>query len=171
MPAVRPEARPEHWELDDAGRRGAETLRQVIPQGALLISSEEPKARQTLEPSGNVLTDARFNEVSRDEPYDGDFRARRRSYITGTNHPGWEPRRQVTARFGTAIEFWVSIAAGRPLIVATHGMAMTLWLTTAANLADPAAFWADLRLPDLFEVNPGTRTVNRVLSPLLFQVR
>lgn len=77
MPALDPEVPPENWELDAAGRRGAETLKHVIPADAMLVSSQEPKARQTLEPTGHVFTDARFNEVARNEPYRGDFRARR----------------------------------------------------------------------------------------------
>jgi broad specificity phosphatase PhoE len=166
MPVLRPEIAPEHWELDAAGRLAAAALARVLPPDALLVASEEPKARQTLAPARTVFTDAvftdaRFNEVVRDEPSAGDFRARRRAYVSGTDHPGWEPRHQVAARVGAGIAFWSARAAGRPLVVAGHGMALTLWLTTAADLPDPAAFWSDLRLPDLFELDPATRTLHR----------
>jgi hypothetical protein len=30
---------------------------------------------------------------------------------------------------------------------------MTLWLANVMDIADPAGFWAELRLPDTFEVN------------------
>jgi hypothetical protein len=73
MPALSPETPPEQWQLGSAGRRGAETLRHVIPPDALLVSSQEPKALQTLEPTGHVFTDVRFNEVSRNEPSTGTF--------------------------------------------------------------------------------------------------
>jgi len=164
MPALDPEVLPEHWELDPAGRRGAETLKHVIPPDAMLVSSQEPKARQTLEPTGHVFTDVRFNEVARNEPYHGDFRARRRAYLAGADHPGWEPRDQVAARLGAGIKHWHLRAATRPLVVATHGMAMTLWLAYAIDLAEPTSFWDDLRLPDLFEVNLTTRSADRVVS-------
>jgi broad specificity phosphatase PhoE len=171
MPALSPETPPEQWQLGPAGRRGAETLRHVIPPGAVLVSSQEPKALQTLEPAGQVFTDARFNEVSRNEPFHGDFRARRRTYINGANHPGWEPRQQVAERFDTGINFWHPRADPQPLVIATHGMAMTLWLAAIMDIVDPAGFWADLRLPDIIEVNLATRTFGRVVSTLLFQVR
>jgi broad specificity phosphatase PhoE len=171
MPALDPEIPPEHWELDAAGRRGAETLKHVIPPDAMLVSSQAPKARQTLEATGYVFTDTRFNEIARNEPYHGDFRARRRAYLAGADHPGWEPREQVVARFDAAIKHWHLRAAKRPLVVATHGMAMTLWLADAIDLADPTCFWGDLRLPEVFEVNLATRTSDRVVSTLLFQVR
>jgi hypothetical protein len=67
-----------------------------------VVASQEPKARQTLEPAGTVHSDERSNEVTRDEPYEGDFRARRRAYVTGTDHANWEPRGHVVARFTTA---------------------------------------------------------------------
>jgi broad specificity phosphatase PhoE len=170
MPELNAAVPPELWELGDVGRRGAVSLRDVVPGDAVLVSSTEPKARQTLEPSGPVVTDARFTEVERDEPYDGDFRARRRAYITGTDHPGWEPRAEVIARFDAGIRWWQARCGDQPVVVATHGMAMTLWLTTL-GLPDPGAFWAQLRLPDVFEVNVATRRVTRVESTQLIQVR
>ncbi|MDI6105691.1 histidine phosphatase family protein [Actinoplanes sp. NEAU-A12] len=171
MPALNPEVAPERWELDTAGRRGAESLTHVLPPDAVLVSSQEPKARQTLEPTGPVATDHRFNEVARNEPHDGDFRRRRRAYLAGADHPKWEPREQVVARFHAGIKHWRPPAAARPLVVATHGMAMTLWLAAAVDLADPISFWDDLRLPDVFAVDPAGRTVERVDSGLLYQLR
>jgi broad specificity phosphatase PhoE len=155
MPAFGPDTPPERWHLDPAGRRAAATLRHVVPKDAVLVSSREPKARETLEPTGHVVTDMRFDEVARDEPFDGDFRARRRAYVA--------------ARFDAGIMFWRPRADPRPLVVATHGMAMTLWLATVVDLADPAPFWEDLRLPDVVEVNLATRRFGRVVSTLLLR--
>ncbi|GAA4200936.1 hypothetical protein [Actinocatenispora rupis] len=50
-------------------------------------------------------------------------------------------------------------AAGRPLVLGTQGMALTVWLRTVAELPDPTAFWAALRFPDLLRVDPAARTV------------
>jgi broad specificity phosphatase PhoE len=169
-PAHGPDTPAADWELSDDGRRGAETLRHVLPPDAILVSGPEPKARRTLEPSGRVTIDNRFREVERDEPCEGDFRARRHAYLTGTHHPGWEPHAEVIARFDTGIRFWQPRAGDQPLVVATHGMAMTLWLTTLSP-DNPGEFWSDLRLPDVFEVNPATGRIGRVLSTQLFQVK
>jgi broad specificity phosphatase PhoE len=106
-------------------------------------------------------TDERFNEVTRDEPYDGDFRARRRAYLAGTDYPGWEPRDQVVARFTDGVRFWTAQADGRSLVIASHGMAMTLWLTAAVGLTDAGAFWAGLRLPDLLTVDVTGKQITR----------
>jgi broad specificity phosphatase PhoE len=161
MPVFGPDAPAAAWELSSEGRCDAKVLARALPVGALLVARREPKARQTLEPARSVCTDERFNEVTRDEPYEGDFRARRRAYVTGTDYAGWEPRGQVVARFAEGVRFWTAQADGRPLVIASHGMAMTLWLTTTVSLADPGAFWADLRLPDLLVVDIAGRQVAR----------
>jgi broad specificity phosphatase PhoE len=159
MPAVDAQVPPDRWDLDPAGRAAARAL--ALPPHAVLVSSTEPKARQTLEPAGPVRTDARFVEVTRDEPFHGDYRARRHSYVDGVDHPGWEPRRLVAARFDAGVSFWLREAGARPLVIATHGMAMTVWLAAAVGLTDPGGFWAGLRLPDLLEVDLAARTWRR----------
>lgn len=161
MPAFGADIPPAGWELSSQGRCDARALARALPVRALLIASREPKARQTLEPAGSVRTDERFNEVTRDEPYEGDFRARRRAYVTGTNHTGWEPRDQVVARFTAGMRFWAGQADGRSLVVASHGMAMTLWLTATVGLTDAGAFWDGLRLPDLLTVDVTSKQVAR----------
>ena len=86
--------------------------------------------------------------VISDEPFGGDFRARRRAYVAGAVPPGWEPHAEVAGRFDAGVRHWRTVAGDRPLVVASHGMAMTIWLTAAATVADPGAFWAALRFPD-----------------------
>jgi broad specificity phosphatase PhoE len=161
MPAFGPDVPAAAWELSSEGWRAARALVRALPADALLIASREPKARQTLEPAGSVYTDKRFDEVARDEPYEGDFRARRRAYVTGTDYTGWEPRDRVVARFAEGVTSWAARVDGRPLVIASHGMAMTLWLTTTVALPDPGAFWADLRLPDLLTVDVAAKQVSR----------
>jgi broad specificity phosphatase PhoE len=162
MPAVSPDVPPERWPLDDGGRRAAAAL--DLPPDALLVSSTEPKARQTLEPAGPVVVDARFDEVARDEPFDGDYRARRRAYVGGTDHPGWEPRERVVARFAAGVGEWLERAGGRTLVIGTHGMAMTLWLASVTELTDAAGFWDGLRLPDVFELDLDGRRRRRPVA-------
>lgn len=164
MPVFGPDVPAAAWELSSEGWCEARALARALPADALLIASREPKARQTLEPTGSVHSDERFDEVARDEPYEGDFRARRRAYVTGTDYTGWEARDQVVARFAEGMRFWTARADGRPLVIASHGMAMTLWLTSTVGLADPGAFWAGLRLPDLLTVDVAAKQVSRSVS-------
>jgi broad specificity phosphatase PhoE len=161
MPAHGPEVAAAEWELSEQGRQAAESLRPVIPAGALLVSSTEPKARQTLEPAGDVLTDERFNEVHRKEAYSADFQAARRAYVCGSDHSGWETRAAVAVRFDSGVRHWHALAGTRPLVIASHGMAMTLWLSATVRIADPGGFWAGLRFPDVLEVDLDIPLVRR----------
>jgi broad specificity phosphatase PhoE len=135
MPVMEPLMLPDRWVLSDEGRAAAGRL--ALAEGARLVASGEPKAIQTLEHAGPVTSDMRFNEVRRVEPFDDNFRAVRRAYVDGVDHPDWEPRDEVVARFGEGIASYPD----RPLVVASHGMAMTLWLTARIGLADPGEFW------------------------------
>src|SRR5262245_8060358 len=143
MPAY-DQAVPAHlWPLSDAGRAEAARLCASLPAAALLVASDEAKAWQTLAPAGAVLRDFRLAEVARTgEPWDGPFRRMRRQYVCGTDHDGWEPRASVVSRFEAAVEDHLVRAAGRPLVMASHGMAMTVWLTAQRVLSDPGEFWA-----------------------------
>jgi hypothetical protein len=46
-------------------------------------------------------------------------------------------------------------------VVASHGMAMTVWLTAAIGLEDPIGFWSELRFPDALAVDLAAGTVRR----------
>ena len=169
MPAFGPASPPDEWELGEEGRRGAESLRSILPRDAVLVAGAEPKMRQTLAVAGPVATDERFNEVARDEPFDGDFRARRRAYVEGIDHDGWEARGLVAARFDAGVREHLDRTGEKTLVVATGGMVMTVWLTTL-GLDDPGGFWADLRLPDVFAVDLDGPAVGRIESSALVQV-
>lgn len=163
MPTIDPAVPPERWTLGDEGRAGAAALAQRLPTGAYLVSSREPKARQTLEPLGAVAEDAAFNEVWRaGEPFGGNFRELRLLYLMGTQHERWEPRAEVAQRFDQGITRHIREAGDRPLVVATHGMAMTLWLTACVGLPDPGAFWSGLRFPDALLVDLKAARVNQI---------
>ena len=153
MPELVPDADPAGWVLSAEGMAAAAELRTRLPDGAYLVASDEPKAWQTVDPTGSaVVKDARFGEVRRDEPFGDGFRERRLAYLTGTDHDGWEARDDVAARFGAGVADHLAAAVDRPLVVATHGMAVTLWLTSVGVVTDPEPFWLGLGLPDLVEV-------------------
>jgi broad specificity phosphatase PhoE len=166
MPAHGPDTRARDWLLAPEGRVAARSLCALLPPGARLVASSEPKAIASLEPSGEVVADPRFDEVSRVEAYDDTFRTHRRQYVDGVDHTDWEPRKDVVGRFQAGVAEHIAVADGRPVVIASHGMAMTLWLTATVGLDDPGAFWADLRFPDALVVDLAAGTVVRLLPRL-----
>lgn len=169
MPEQVPEVRSERWQLGDAGRASARSLRSSIPETAYLVASDEPKAIQTLQELGDrreVAIDAGFGEVRR--PYvwlDGyDYRSTARAYVEGVCHDGWEPHAQVAERFAQAVARHAGVAAatGRTLVIGTHGLAPTVWLTGVVQLLpSPGQFWEDLRFPDVIDVDLAAGTASR----------
>jgi broad specificity phosphatase PhoE len=143
--------------------QAAGELNRRLPPGAYLVASDEPKAWQTLDPDGErgVPQDARLREVRRTEEFNDNFRRVRRSYVTGAVIPGWEPQTEGACRFGAAIEAAADAAGGRHVVPASHGMAMTVWLTKMLPLADPGSFWAELRFPDVLLADLRAGTVTR----------
>ncbi|MGH8833465.1 MAG: histidine phosphatase family protein [Actinomycetes bacterium] len=164
MPAFGPDVPAHEWELSEDGRTAAAVLARLLPAGARLVGSNEPKAWQTLEPAGSVDDrDARFNEVFRvGEPWEGEFRELRHAYVTGFDHDGWEPRADVARRFDAGVTEQLAVAGEVPLVVASHGMAMTVWLTARIGLADPGEFWAGLCFPDAHQVDLRAGTIRRL---------
>jgi broad specificity phosphatase PhoE len=170
MPAHGPHLPAHEWTLRADGEVAATALAAHLPAAAYLVASDEPKAWLTLQPAGPVTRDPRFREVQRDdEPYGAGFRQLRRAYVAGTDHAGWEPRVRVVERFDAGIADHLSRAGERTLVVAAHGMALTLWLSARVGLDDPAQFWAALSLPDAHLVDLAAGAVTRVLPAQLAQ--
>jgi broad specificity phosphatase PhoE len=123
-----------------------------------LVSSDEQKAWETLGGEVNrVVRDERFNEVHRvGEPWDSDVQQRRRSYVQGAAHSGWERQEDASARFDAGVVDLVRDSVGHSVVFATHGMVMTTWLVSrgAVPHAEAGAFWASLRFPDCIAVAP-----------------
>ncbi|BCJ37952.1 hypothetical protein Athai_54550 [Actinocatenispora thailandica] len=167
QPMVRRKVAPDRWQLTADGRSAAARLAGRLPWDPYLVASGEPKAIQTLQcayPGRAVDVDPRFGEVRRAEPVDDGYAERRRRYVSGLLLPGWELASAVAARFAAAVTDHLGRADGRPLVIGTHGMALTVWLAAllpAALTAGPAEFWAALALPDVLAVDPSTATVVR----------
>jgi broad specificity phosphatase PhoE len=162
MPDFGPQTPPHQWPLSQSGHAAARQLALSLPADSHLVASTERKAWQTLEAAGQVVQDRRFNEIWRTEPWEGEYRQLRQQYVNGVDHADWEPRSEVAERFGHAIDDHCDTAKERPLIVATHGMAMTIWLTARIGLPNPGDFWADLRFPDAHRVDLAARTITRI---------
>jgi broad specificity phosphatase PhoE len=158
MPKLEPGVDPAQWTLSDDGLAAARSAGHLLPAGAVLVSSDEPKAHATLTamvPGRPLTLDRRLREVARPvEPFDDDFRSARLAYVAGDPPDGWEPSIAVAARIDAAITDHQT--PGRPLVLAGHGMAFTTWLSAHRLIADPRAFWSDLRLPDLVLVRDAT---------------
>lgn len=166
-PAASPDTPSSTWPLTDAGRAAAETLRASLPPESLLVSSNERKAWETLAGHAadtRVRKDARFDEVYRpNEGWRTDFRDRRRRYVLGDPIAGWETSSAVAQRFDDGIAAVQQQAAGRTVVVGTHGMSMTLWLVHRGLVSseDAARFWEGLRFPDCWQVSAQQGTVTR----------
>ena len=163
LPAADKDAPPADWSLSPEGERAAAQLVDHLPGLATLVSSPEAKAAATLAPAARfredpVVQDGRFREVDRpEEPWGEDVRRTRRAYLDGHLEEGWEPHSDVARRFGAGVEWWSRLSGDRPLVVASHGMAMTVWLVGTGALARDQAgdFWERMRFPELLRL---TRT-------------
>lgn len=173
MPDVDPESDPATWTLTPQSMAEArELLRPVIPEGSVLLASNEPKARQTLEAAdlGEVVTDHRLREVARREAFAEDFRSARRAWVVGRGRQTWEQRVRVAERIQHAVDAGLERTAetGAPaLVVAGHGMSLTAWLVSREHLpdGDPAAeFWAGLSFPDAWEIPLAGGSPRRLLG-------
>jgi hypothetical protein len=160
MPVVEPGVPSERWQLAEEGRRMARALgndHRVVPRPAYVVASHEPKAAQTIREmtDGPVPLDPGFAEVRRPYTWSDDYRARARAYVEGKAHDGWERHDAVARRFDEAIRRHAAAAdaAGATLVVGTHGLAPTVWLTSRGLIEDPGAFWAALRFPDAVRVD------------------
>jgi broad specificity phosphatase PhoE len=167
MPEVNPGSDPATWPLGSAGLAAARALIARQPAAALLVASNEPKSWQTLDPDGErmVVRDHRLGEVRRRDEFSDDFRRARREYVSGKSVTGWEPQVDVASRFAAAVGEATRKAGHRDLVLASHGMAMTVWLTHAIALPDPGGFWACLLFPDIFAVDLSAGTIGRVAEP------
>lgn len=154
MPEVDPAVPPEAWRLGADGVAAARAL--DLPPDAYLVASTESKAAETLRaavPGGHVGQDAGFDEVRRPHEWRDDHQERAHAYVQGALHPGWEPQSEVAARFTAAVARHAARAGAHPLVVGTHGMALTTWLADRRLIAGaPGAFWAGLAFPDIVTV-------------------
>ena len=160
-PRTSPNADPARWPLSEAGRSAAARLAAHLPATGRWVTSTEVKAYETLwcarsDETLRVAQDARFDEVRRVEPFDADFRARRRAWVEGRpdqRHADWESPHAAAARFDEAV---AEHSEGEStLVIGTHGMVLTAWLVHARGAVaqgGAGAFWAALAFPDVFEV-------------------
>jgi len=147
---------PTEWHLDARGRDDAARLAdrlEVAPAIGVVVSSTEPKAVETAEAIGErwgapVVGDARLREAVR--PWIGPgYRAVVHRYLRGEVLPEWEAHAAVAARVASALAEAVEQAAGRPVVVVSHGLALSIHLGERLGADfDREAFWSFLAFPD-----------------------
>lgn len=166
MPSVDTTVPSQQWQLSADGHRAARAL--TLPSPHYLVASEEPKAIQTLAWAGHVTTEARFNEVARNTDETAtDWHVIRRRYVAGEQFSDWEPHAEAARRFDAALSSHLdtAVSSGRHLVVATHGMVLTVWLVNRRLITAPAAFWHGLRLPEKLTIDLDEMTVRRETDP------
>ena len=158
MPEPQPDVPARRWRLGDDGRAAARALAGALPRAPLTLTSDEPKAQQTAQElfaicGGTLAVDARFAETRRPHVWDVNFRELVRQYVSGRRHRGWEPHDAVVGRFDAAVRAGLGASQGAPLVVVSHGQALTLWLRGVGAIYDAPGFWAELAFPDAWMVS------------------
>jgi broad specificity phosphatase PhoE len=169
QPQVDPATPAPQWPLSAEGRRAAAAVAERIapfaPRAA--ISSPEPKALETARilaaPLGlSVVADPGLAEHRRpDLPFGSreTFEARMAAFFAQPATPffGGESADAAHARFVTAL----ARHAARPLLVASHGTMITLYLSRLQGL-EPFALWKSLALPEVFILDGVGRILERL---------
>lgn len=148
MPIVDRQVPSTRWSLSEESRRDAETLarRLDLPGDALVVSSDELKARQTAEAFGqSFAVDPRLREVTRPWVEDEYERIARR-WLQGEDVGGWEPRASVVRRMTNAVGE-VTTPATSTVCVVSHGLAIST-LVGEVTGTDPVELWLQLQFPD-----------------------
>jgi broad specificity phosphatase PhoE len=157
MPERRPDVPAERWQLGDAGRAAARALARALPRAPFMLTSDEPKARRTAHElvairGGTLAVDPRLAETHRPHVWDANFSELARQYVGGHHHRGWERHDAVVARFDAAVRAGLGAGGQAPLVVVSHGQALTLWLRAVGAIDDAPRFWAELGFPDAWTV-------------------
>jgi broad specificity phosphatase PhoE len=158
LPEIVPSIPANEWRLSEEGRQRclplAKNLTPYQPQ--LVISSEEPKARETAELIATELglpfqTASGLHEHLRKYvPYVNKehFEKSVAGFFDRPNKLvfGEETAIQARDRFSAAVEGLMTQDSDRSKIVVAHGTVMTLYITEKTGF-DPYPFWQQLALP------------------------
>ena len=159
---------PVRWTLSEEGRRAAATLADRLAeyQPAAVVSSPEPKAFET----ASILAKRLRRAVTKDESFvehrrpglrfgtREEFEANIRAIFERPSERlfGGESADEAFKRFEDAL----SRHTARPLIVATHGTVLTLFVSRKTGL-DPFELWSSMKLPEAFVLDEKLRLMAR----------
>ena len=163
MPVVEDGVDPVDWHLDDATRAHVTAWadRLEVREGiGLLVASTEPKALETAAAiterwPGEVHQDERLREAVR--PWIGTgYRALAHRYLRGEQPDGWEPHAAVAERMAAAVHDAHASAAGGPVVIVGHGLALSIHLGEQLGPDfDRESFWSRLAFPDAWALADG----------------
>lgn len=168
-PIIDPTIPAREWVLSVEGRAAAAALAKMLADRVIgsVISSDEPKARQTAEEIASAVQlpvildrDLREHErvtvgyLPRPEFESGIARFFNRPDELGF---GEETADQVFLRFSAVVERGMEKSRGDVVLV-THGTALTLYLARKTDI-DPLAFWHALTMPMAVELDGGSLTI------------
>jgi len=166
---VRPAQPSAQWHLSPEGRAAADALADAPfwPSVSGIYASTEPKATGTAQRIAArhglpLRIEPDLREVER--PWmDGDYAAIARRYLAGDAIDGWEPRAEALARVRGCIERIVTRHAGLDIGIASHGLALTLYVSDLLGLDGEASgrLWSSIAFPDLALVDPEARRMER----------
>jgi len=165
---VVPGVLPAKWplaagQLDEIGR-----TRSALRLGAdtVVVASTERKAIETAEAVAggrDIAPSKEFREVRKPWFDEADaHRAAAARYLAGEVLADWEPLAEAAERFQAGVDAHRGV---EELVIATHGMVMSAWLTTVVELPDPFLFWSGLRMPDAWQVDLVARQCWRLAAP------
>jgi broad specificity phosphatase PhoE len=163
MPRVEEGTDSTQWHLDEAtqahARAWADRLEVAGGIGAL-VSSTEPKALETASAiaerwAAEVVADDRLREAVR--PWIGTgYRAVAHRYLRGERPEGWEAHDEVAERVAAAVADARAAAAGRPVVIVTHGLSLSIHLGDQLGPDfDRESFWSRLAFPDAWVLDDG----------------
>jgi broad specificity phosphatase PhoE len=154
------------WRLTREGKDNARALGGRIAERSpitLVWTSPERKARETAEPAfPSVPTRVREQLSEVEKPWyttTDELRQAVARYLGGEVVEGWERREDVIARLD---QLGVDLNPGERLAVVSHGVLLTIWLDNEGVLADPFAFWSDLRTPDAWALDRVGKSLERI---------
>lgn len=171
MALADPERPPDEWELGPASRAAAAdlALRARLGEVVGVASSPEPKAQATAQAFATrvglpVVVDDRLVEARR--PWVGEgYRIAAHRYLSGEEPDGWEPRAEVAARMGAALDDLRAERGSGELVVVGHGLGLSLHLEAVfRGRFDPYGFWCRLAFPDAWRLDRNDLTLTRLVD-------
>jgi broad specificity phosphatase PhoE len=167
-PQIEADRAPALWRLSGEGREATQALATRLPAVAAIVASTEPKAIETAEilaaPLGlRVLSDPAFDEHRRPtwrfdpNPTTQIARVLRALASEHEEVEGAESAYAARRRFAAGI----AAHAERPLIVVSHGTALSLYAADVAKL-DPQDLWRTLGFPEALVLDAEGRLLERI---------